>query len=320
MLSAKEYTHAATELLAYAQKKMIPYVPGGSSLEGMDCQGLCEYLLIRCGVKKSECNLAGSNAHYRACVWTGTPEECKKKFGCVPAGAWLFILQNNGGEPDKYKKDGIGNASHMGVYLGGNVAIHASSSRGKVAESVFSGKTIPNGGWNRVGLPKWVDYGIDMEKGEDSLKPEAAERWSSAENEGGGYVATKNQTAMYDARVVTPDGGHLNFRKAPRKGGTDMGDIPCGEILQVFEEVDSDWAKVWWAGSFGYVMREFLQPILEAAEEDIRKSEQSETEPEAADMDAVFDGLFEGETVRVTLPRKVAERLYEALLEAMAQG
>lgn len=297
MLSAKEYTHAATELLAYAQKKMIPYVPGGSSLEGMDCQGLCEYLLIRCGVKKSECNLAGSNAHYRACVWTGTPEECKKKFGCVPAGAWLFILQNNGGEPDKYKKDGIGNASHMGVYLGGNVAIHASSSRGKVAESAFSGKTIPNGGWNRVGLPKWVDYGIDVEEGE-------------------GYMAQEKTTAMYDARVVTANGGHLNFRKAPRKGGTDMGDIPCGEILQVFEEVDSDWAKVWWEGKFGYVMREFLQPILEESE----VAEEGTSAAEQTDTGAFFDGLLEGETVQVTLPRNVAERLYEALLEAMARG
>ncbi|MCE5344140.1 MAG: peptidoglycan-binding protein, partial [Eubacteriales bacterium] len=38
--------------------------------------------------------------------------------------------------------------------------IHASSSRGMVAQSAFTGKTIPNGGWNRVGLASWVDYGL----------------------------------------------------------------------------------------------------------------------------------------------------------------
>ena len=53
---------AGRELLAYAEKTTIPYVPNGMELTGMDCQGLTEYLLIRCGVPKAECNLPGSNA------------------------------------------------------------------------------------------------------------------------------------------------------------------------------------------------------------------------------------------------------------------
>lgn len=142
----------------------IPYAAGGMGLAGMDCQGLCEYLLIRCGVPKKECNLSGSNAHWRACVWRGTPEECAARFGRVPAGAWVFIVNEDGGEPEKYRGDGLGDARHMGVALDGR-ALHASASRGCVAESRFEGKTIPNGGWNRVGLPKWVDFGLDVEAG-----------------------------------------------------------------------------------------------------------------------------------------------------------
>jgi len=149
---------AGKELLAQAQQTTIPYVANGMDLNGMDCQGLAEYLLIRCGIPKAECNLAGSNAHWRKCVWTGTPEECKATFGCVPGGAFVFIWEETGA-PAKYDGDGLGNAEHMGVYLG-DCVIHASSSRGMVAESKFTGKTIPNGGWNRVGLSCWVDYGL----------------------------------------------------------------------------------------------------------------------------------------------------------------
>ena len=146
------------KLLEYAKGTTVPYVANGMDLNGMDCQGLAEYLLMKCGVPKAECNLAGSNAHWRKCVWTGTPEECVKTFGCVPGGAFVFIWEETGA-PDKYAGDGLGNAEHMGVYLG-DCVIHASSSRGMVAESKFAGKTIPNGGWNRVGLSCWVDYGL----------------------------------------------------------------------------------------------------------------------------------------------------------------
>ena len=146
------------KLLEYVKGTIVPYLANGMDLNGMDCQGLAEYLLIRAGVPRAECNLPGSNAHWRKCVWTGTPEECVKAFGCVPGGAFVFIWEE-AGAPDKYAGDGLGNAEHMGVYLG-DCVIHASSSRGMVAESKFAGKTIPNGGWNRVGLSCWVDYGL----------------------------------------------------------------------------------------------------------------------------------------------------------------
>ena len=117
-------------LLNYSKRNTIPYKAGGMSLTGMDCQGLVEFLLIQAGVPKGECNLAGSNAHYRACRWTGTPEECKALFGEIPGGAFLFILEQDGNEPAKYKADGIGNASHMGFWTG-KVSLAASASRGE---------------------------------------------------------------------------------------------------------------------------------------------------------------------------------------------
>ena len=143
----------------------------------MDCQEFVEQCLRDCGLNK---NLAGSNAWYREVMKNGavmTPEECVKKLGKVPDGAFLFIVLDDGKEPEKYKQDGLGNASHIGICTGsrGKGAIHSSSSKGCVCESEFHGKTIKNGGWNRVGLWNQVayDYGsgsVPVDKGLPTLR------------------------------------------------------------------------------------------------------------------------------------------------------
>ena len=149
----------------------------GTKYAEMDCQAFVEKALGDVGLYR---NLSGSNAWYREMSWTGTPEECRRRFGKIPVGAFLFILKDDGGEPGKYKSDGIGNASHIGIYSSmsgwemcqiggagvecnhGDGAIHSSSSRGMVCTSNFKGKSI-NGGWNRVGLWNAIDYGIDID-------------------------------------------------------------------------------------------------------------------------------------------------------------
>ena len=80
----------------------------------MDCQAFVERVMQDMGLKM---NLAGSNAWYREVMehgWVGTPEECKKIFGGIPKGALLFIHAFDGKEPEKYRKDGKGNAKHIG--------------------------------------------------------------------------------------------------------------------------------------------------------------------------------------------------------------
>ena len=149
----------------------------GVKYREMDCQAFVERAMSDAGLYR---NLSGSNAWYREMTWTGTPEECVRKYGTIPVGAFLFILKPSGGEPKKYQGDGIGNASHIGIYTGmtgaqmcqaggkgreydfGDGAIHSSSSRGMVCTSIFAGKSI-NGGWNQVGLWNAIDYGIDID-------------------------------------------------------------------------------------------------------------------------------------------------------------
>lgn len=239
-VSASRYMEAATVLRYHAEFSPIPYVANGHSLLGMDCQGLCEYLLERSGVSYNECNLAGSNSHYRACAWTGTIDECKARFGGeIPAGAWLFILEPSGGEPAKYRSDGIGNASHMGVYLGNEEALHASASRGAVVVT-----TTRRSSWNRVGLPKWLDFGEPVAAPE-VVEPEQAEE---------GF-----QVAL--ATVLTPDGNPVKMRAKPSKRNGLYWKIPNGTPLLVEDLVErygKTWAKVRYGGRCGYVMSEFI--------------------------------------------------------------
>lgn len=235
----------------------------------IDCQQLWENALADAGLSV---NLPGSNAWYRKIRsegWVGTPEECKAKFGRIPPGAALFILKQDGGEPAKYKADGLGNASHIGLYTGrteaqmmataqaacktkeelralnkkaahGSGAIAGSSVRGCVATSNFSGKTI-RGGWNCVGLWNKIDYGLI------------------------GQQNTSTEVVKMKMIVMTDNGGGVNLRAQKSTGSALVAKIPEGATVEA-AAVDSVWHKVTYAGRTGYCMSRFLVAASEGAE------------------------------------------------------
>ena len=106
----------------------------GTPYSEMDCQAFVERVMRDCGLKM---DLGGSNSWYREVMkhgWVGTPEECKKIFGVIPKGALLFIHAFDGKEPEKYRKDGKGNAKHIGYKTGrGKGAMNSSSTKKTVA-------------------------------------------------------------------------------------------------------------------------------------------------------------------------------------------
>ena len=261
------YTARGEELLFKVRDGLyIPYVSGGMSLDGMDCQGLCEYLLVECGVPKSECNLGGSNSHWRNCVWRGTPEECAGKFGGVPLGAWVFIVeQDDSGAPAKFRGDGYGNASHMGVVLNG-CALHASASRGCVAESRFAGETIPNGGWNAIGLPPWIDYGLDMASGDSG--EDADEGLAGGDIQGETAPPTDEDAGLtigdvtaapreYYAIVESPNGYPVKLRKSASQKESVYWLVNPGARVRV-EKEKGDWSLIDALCSDGYIRRAYM--------------------------------------------------------------
>ena len=239
----------------------------GTPYKTMDCQALWEKMLSDCGLKM---NLGGSNSWYRYIMehgWCGTPEECKNLFGGIPQGATLFIREDvSESTPEQFRNDGIGDITHMGDYTAmtgaemvqiaseagvkdasqynhGDGAIHSSSSRGGVNTSKFAGKTIPNGGWNRVGLflEKIAYAGINPDP-----DPEP--------DPGHDY-----------AIVIADSGSTVKMRARPTQNCKLYWDVPIGAEVLVYEwdaatdKKGQEWSRIRWAGQDGYMMKKFLR-------------------------------------------------------------
>ena len=195
----------------------------GRTYKEMDCQQFVENCLRQVGIQK---DLAGSNAWFRAVTWTGTPEECKKRFGSIPKGALLFIGADDGGERARGYKDGLGNASHIGIKTGrGKGAIHSSASKGRVCESAFADKSIP-GGWNRVGLLPGIDY---LGKGGREM-----------------------------AEVFSENGRGVRMRVRPSETSAVIRKLDVGTEVEVLEDLGI-WLHIRAQGQDGYMMADFVR-------------------------------------------------------------
>ena len=208
----------------------------GTSYSVMDCQAFVEWCVAKLGII---IDLRGSNAWFRYVMkhgWTGTPEECKKKYGCIPRGAFLFIWKNDGGEKDRGYNDGLGNATHIGICTmpRGKGAINSSSSNGCVCESKFEGKSI-NGGWNRVGL--WLET-VSYEKVNPAeADQEPIEEW---------------------AIVYAEDGNPVKMRAKPSTTCRTWWKVPNGSQVVVLN-AEEKWSEIIWAGQSGWMMSKFLR-------------------------------------------------------------
>ena len=222
----------------------------GRSYTEMDCQAFVEQCMRDVGLKK---DLAGSNSWYRevsAHGWTGTPEECVRVFGCVPKGALLFILANDGKEPAKFRADGIGNASHIGIKTGrGDGAIHSSSSRGRVCTSKFMDKSI-RGGWNRVGLYDKFDYGKSVNWVLEHIG--IGQEPAGADPAGG--------EEKMQGKVIAESGGTVKLRQKPSTSCATYWDIPVGTELEILERGD-EWSHCVASGRIGWMKNEFIQIV-----------------------------------------------------------
>ena len=94
----------------------------GTPYSKLDCQAFVEQVLKDLGVRKDDgkpYNWKGSNSMWRTHIkWKGSIDECINKFGEIPLGAFLFKIKQDGGEEDRGYHDGLGNAAHVGLYVG----------------------------------------------------------------------------------------------------------------------------------------------------------------------------------------------------------
>ena len=130
-----------------------------------DCQAFCELVLKDLGIRTAKgtaYNWKGSNDMARHAVsWIGTREECIKKFGYIPLGAWAFIWENKTGkERERGYTDGLGNYSHVGIVVSDSIV--RDSTRYKDSEGNYIRDGIADrsiNAFNRFGLCNLLDFG-----------------------------------------------------------------------------------------------------------------------------------------------------------------
>ncbi|MBQ1778070.1 MAG: hypothetical protein IIZ93_07935 [Acidaminococcaceae bacterium] len=138
----------------------------------VDCQAFCELVLKDLGIRQANgavYNWKGSNDMARnACSWIGTKEECIKKFGYIPVGAWAFMWDDTGNEKQRGYFDGKGNYSHIGIFVGDNIvrdSTRIKDSTGKVIRDGVANRNLS--AFNRIGLCKLLDFGTDSSYNND---------------------------------------------------------------------------------------------------------------------------------------------------------
>ena len=237
----------------------------------MDCQAFVEACMADVGYRK---DLPGSNSWYRYCIengWVGSPEDCKKQFGSVPKGCLIFILEPvNNKTPEKFKHDGVGDATHMGIKTGRNDgAIHSSYTRQCVCTSVFEDKTIKNGGWKRVGLLSDFDYGKEINE---------ILTWYSKQGGSDVFPGKKEEEKPMEVVVSCPIGETVKLRQSWNESSSLYGvwdKIVPGTKATILGSHGDKWKKVRIGNKDGWMMSQFLV----AADIDIPPEDPDEMDP-----------------------------------------
>ena len=143
---------------AFAERALLPKWDKYTYAQ-MDCQAFVEAVIKDLGIRKPDGSVydwRGSNSMYRNYYsWHGTIEECRKKFGKLPVGAFVYMWKREG-QPATYK-DSLGNFSHVAIYCGNDI----------VRDSTRSTKTGRNGvgtrtlsGFTYCSLFTAIDYSV----------------------------------------------------------------------------------------------------------------------------------------------------------------
>ena len=122
-------------------------------------------------------NWRGSNSMYRHYIaWRGTIDDCIKKFGCVPEGAFLFRVVDDDGEIPLGYTDGLGNARHVGLYVGDDLAMDSNRYKGNPGRTGVDYVKNWRKKFDHVGLMSMIVYNelpkthVTLEEALEALK------------------------------------------------------------------------------------------------------------------------------------------------------
>lgn len=234
----------------------------GYTYEEMDCQAFVEHCVKQAGGAMS---YRGSNDMARHAAWLGTLSDARAQGRLVPGAGLLIREATEVNLPARYAGDGLGDFSHVGLYVGPDAltdtdkngrmrscdVAHSSATMGRVA-----GSTLQNG-WTHVLWFSEIDYGneagLGVDQGADSGDVADGGMDMSDELTAGTPATTVKRYAV----VVSPDGGPVKLRKSASKDESLYWHVNPGARVQVERERDG-WALIRAICTDGHTRRAYM--------------------------------------------------------------
>lgn len=104
----------------------------GTPYNQLDCQAFVEQVLKDCNALSK--NWRGSNQMWREAVYDRSDD-----MAAIQPGEWVFTVRHDGGEVARGYHDDMGNAKHVGLYLGNGEVMH-STTGGVQMSSISDGR------------------------------------------------------------------------------------------------------------------------------------------------------------------------------------
>jgi len=73
---------------------------------------------------------------------------------------------------------------------------------------------------------------------------------------------TKKMDALYTAKVIATNNYPVKMREKPSTSGTVLVYVPLDTVVSVYEQTNTEWCKIGYNGVTGYMMSQFLKPIV----------------------------------------------------------
>ena len=233
----------------------------GYTYDEMDCQAFIEHCARQAG---GTMDYLGTNDMARRAAWLGTLADAHAQGRLVPGAGLLIREETDANLPARYAGDGLGDFSHVGLYVGPDAltdtdkngdarscdVVHSSATMGRVA-----GSTLQNG-WTHVMWFSEIDYGADARPG--------VEIGAGVGQEDGGMDTSDGLTAGTPAAnvkryavVASPDGSPVKLRKSASQQEPMYWLVNADARVLVEREKDG-WALVRAICTDGYTRRAYM--------------------------------------------------------------
>ena len=210
----------------------------GYTYDELDCQACVEHCVRQAGGRM---DYLGTNDMARRAAWLGTLDEARAQGRLVPGAGLLIREATEANLPARYTGDGLGDFSHVGLYVGENAltdtdkngrrracdVVHSSATMGRVA-----GSTLQNG-WTHALWFSEIDYAVTAGAGAgadganaDGTGGAGMDVGAEGTNTGGtGSAGTSTDTSAGISDTVTGATGTGNGGTGT---GTNTGDTVTG--------------------------------------------------------------------------------------------